>query len=563
MQEKKSGPQVTDSALRLPQDIPEIPPEVIERFPQMAGWMDNFKRFWNQNTNAVNDFARAVLDVTEIGGLFVVDGANQSIYVKGTRDRGAYKDPDTPVYFDKAGYFSLKQKLYWDPTTNILTIDGTIFAEAGNIGGFDLGPDFIRDEGDSFGLASTVTGGNDVRFWAGSTFAARDTAPFRVYEDGSIFASMGTIGGFVLGTDYIRDSLNSFGLASTVTGADDIRFWAGETFANRATAPFRVTEAGVVTAISGTIGGWTLSATTLSGTNAVLAAAGTLLLGTGNDVAILDANDATYRLWIGNATAGIATFSVTKTGALFSTAGVIGGFTIGTDFISAGTGNNSIVLTGGGSGGTVRAGSITTPAGSTNSQLDYQGVKLGYLSAPNTTTLTVELVTLTDSGFLSLGGPGWGIEIGAPSGEIVFLSDTNLYRSGANTLRTDGAFLSASLSTGAISGTTGNFSGQVSADSFNTTSSARFKTNIHPLYDALSIVRKLQGVVFDWKTRDVKGDIGFIAEEVAEVLPTMVGLDQDSRVSGVDYGRITSVLVQAVKELEERINGLGLHGRRG
>lgn len=56
------------------------------------------------------------------------------------------------------------------------------------------------------------------------------------------------IGGFEVGADYIRDVANSFGMASTVTGGDDVRFWAGDTYANRATADFRVTEAGTVTA---------------------------------------------------------------------------------------------------------------------------------------------------------------------------------------------------------------------------------------------------------------------------------------------------------------------------
>ena len=68
-------------------------------------------------------------------------------------------------------------------------------------------------------------------------------------------SSGGTIAGFDIGSDYIRDVANSFGLASTVTGADDVRFWAGDTFANRATAAFRVTEAGVITATSATITG--------------------------------------------------------------------------------------------------------------------------------------------------------------------------------------------------------------------------------------------------------------------------------------------------------------------
>ena len=60
----------------------------------------------------------------------------------------------------------------------------------------------------------------------------------------TLTADTGTVGGFALGSTYIRDVANSFGLASVVTAGDDVRFWAGDTFANRATAPFNITEAG-------------------------------------------------------------------------------------------------------------------------------------------------------------------------------------------------------------------------------------------------------------------------------------------------------------------------------
>jgi hypothetical protein len=98
---------------------------------------------------------------------------------------------------------------------------------------------------------------------------------------GTITATAGAIGGFSIGTDYVRDAANSFGLASTVTGGDDVRFWAGAAFASRATAPFRITEAGVVTATSGTIGAWTLSTTDFrnSGGTVLLRGAGNLAFG--------------------------------------------------------------------------------------------------------------------------------------------------------------------------------------------------------------------------------------------------------------------------------------------
>ena len=68
-----------------------------------------------------------------------------------------------------------------------------------------------------------------------------------VYISGPIVAQSGTIGGFSIGSDYIRDLANSMGMASTVSGGDDVRFWAGDTYANRTTADFRVLESGSVT----------------------------------------------------------------------------------------------------------------------------------------------------------------------------------------------------------------------------------------------------------------------------------------------------------------------------
>lgn len=82
-----------------------------------------------------------------------------------------------------------------DSATGSATFAGTLSAPTGTIGGFTLGSDYIRDNADSMGLASTVTGGDDVRFWAGATYANRATAPFRVYESGAIVATSATVNG--------------------------------------------------------------------------------------------------------------------------------------------------------------------------------------------------------------------------------------------------------------------------------------------------------------------------------------------------------------------------------
>ena len=74
---------------------------------------------------------------------------------------------------------------------------------------------------------------------------------------------------------------------------------------------------GAITATSGTIGGFTIAATTITATNLTLDSSGQRIsLGSGNDIIILDADDATYRIWVGHATAASAPFTVTKAGAV-------------------------------------------------------------------------------------------------------------------------------------------------------------------------------------------------------------------------------------------------------
>ena len=53
------------------------------------------------------------------------------------------------------------------------------------------------------GINGYGTSGSEIRLWAGDTYANRATAPFRVNQDGEIFSTKGTIGGWTLATDAI------------------------------------------------------------------------------------------------------------------------------------------------------------------------------------------------------------------------------------------------------------------------------------------------------------------------------------------------------------------------
>lgn len=92
----------------------------------------------------------------------------------------------------------------------------------------------------------------------------------------------------------------------------------------------------------------------------------------------------------------------------------------------------------------------------------------------------------------------------------------------------------------------------VTAGSFSSTSTLHLKTNISSLDNALDIVKKLRGVRYDWKSTGV-ADVGMIAEEVNEILPELVKKDGFGNPEAIEYGKLVSVLVEAVKELSEKI----------
>jgi hypothetical protein len=97
------------------------------------------------------------------------------------------------------------------------------------------------------------------------------------------------------------------------------------------------------------------------------------------------------------------------------------------------------------------------------------------------------------------------------------------------------------------------------ADSWITRSSRRFKTNIQPLVGALNKVEQLQGVSYD-RRADGRHEIGVIAEDVAPVLPELVSQNPDTRqIEGVDYSRLTALLIEAIKSQQVEIQQLKVH----
>jgi hypothetical protein len=86
-------------------------------------------------------------------------------------------------------------------------------------------------------------------------------------------------------------------------------------------------------------------------------------------------------------------------------------------------------------------------------------------------------------------------------------------------------------------------------------SSQRYKANVVPLSSGLNVVARLRPVSFDWKGRDER-DLGFIAEEVAEIEPLLTFRNDKGEIEGVKYAQISVVLINAVKEQQAQIEQL-------
>ncbi|GDX98139.1 hypothetical protein LBMAG48_05430 [Phycisphaerae bacterium] len=102
--------------------------------------------------------------------------------------------------------------------------------------------------------------------------------------------------------------------------------------------------------------------------------------------------------------------------------------------------------------------------------------------------------------------------------------------------------------------------GQGRANAWVTYSSRELKENVATLTDPVGMIRKLRGVSFDWKSAMADGthkhDIGFIAEEVGAVLPELVTRTGDGKATGLDYGRVVPVTVEAIKQQQTRLEAL-------
>jgi hypothetical protein len=93
----------------------------------------------------------------------------------------------------------------------------------------------------------------------------------------------------------------------------------------------------------------------------------------------------------------------------------------------------------------------------------------------------------------------------------------------------------------------------INAPDFNSTSDRALKEDIVQITDALEKVQQLNGYTFTYKSDKTRA-AGVIAQEVEQVLPEVVHGEEGSK--SVSYGNMVSLLIEAVKEQQQQIEGL-------
>ncbi|NDF49743.1 MAG: tail fiber domain-containing protein [Betaproteobacteria bacterium] len=97
--------------------------------------------------------------------------------------------------------------------------------------------------------------------------------------------------------------------------------------------------------------------------------------------------------------------------------------------------------------------------------------------------------------------------------------------------------------------------GTLNATTVTASSDIKFKINIKDIENPLETVLKMRGVTFDRIDTGEKNILGFIAQELKEVLPNVV-YESDNGLS-ISYQNITALLVEAIKQLNRKMDNRG------
>jgi hypothetical protein len=160
------------------------------------------------------------------------------------------------------------------------------------------------------------------------------------------------------------------------------------------------------------------------------------------------------------------------------------------------------------------------------------------------------------------------------SGGDLLIGATSIIQSAKVLLVFDGSTKNARVTQTTVGGTGSNFDIFVNSANgvcgyiqqngtttvnYSNSSDYRLKENVLPIQNAIDRLSKINAVTYTWKDTDNEQGEGFIAHELQEVVPLAVtgikdAMNQDGTIKaqGIDYAKLTPLLVAAVQELSKQ-----------
>lgn len=233
-------------------------------------------------TGVNGPFTNAFVFDAQLGGHLIADFITAGTMLADRVRAGTLASVNNSIVFDltnntltcgnkalriTAGNFTL------DANGNV-TMTGTVTAQAGSkIGPWDVGANAITYNNGSYGVSGLYFGTSGISL--GSTFKVSNTGVLEATGatiGGTVTATEGAIGGWTLAANNLHSGSGASYVALSSDTSGTYAMWAGNGTA--ASAPFRVSRAGVltatgadisgtVTATNGSIGGFTIDATSI------------------------------------------------------------------------------------------------------------------------------------------------------------------------------------------------------------------------------------------------------------------------------------------------------------
>lgn len=353
-----------------------------------------------------------------------------------------------------------------------------------------------------------------------------------------------TIKGTLSGVDGSFSGSISIGSGDNIFKADSNGIYLGN--ASFASAPFRVSMAGALTATnatisgaitatsgsftgsitstSGTIGGWTIGSSSLYSTDVTLSSAsgGTILVGdSSSGISLLKSGGVPYIAFV---------LSSSVQALLRATTAGDGGINIVDGDLVIDNGKSVLLTSSGGYGA-----------------LSMESSQQLWLTLGSGNTFYMKNFAQNDNYFTVSNDRAYhraefqANKITSNSGDLV------LDPEGSNKVKLES---NIDMNEKNIDGCD-----TVWAYNFSSRSDEVLKTNIKDTSFGLNVLKKLRPVSFEWKKKKGIMHYGLIAQEVEKILPDCISID-DQNVRGINYNEIIPIVIKAIQELDIKIKSL-------